>query len=94
MNAKQFAATCRTLASLMAQSDEATALVKFATVFDGLGDAKAVAVAAQIAKNWKTDKRVARRPVVLLYALRQLGGVFDAPAPSHSRQSSRRCSRS
>jgi hypothetical protein len=68
MNAAQMATALRAFGALMG-GGEAVALAKFAQVFEGLGDVKAAAVAAQVAKNWKAEGRAAKRPVELAKAV-------------------------
>jgi hypothetical protein len=76
VKAAQLATALKTFGTLMGGS-EAVALSKFALVFEGLGDMKAAAVAAQVAKNWKTEGRCARRPAELAKAVGLIEQVLN-----------------
>ncbi len=77
MNAKQMVSALKAFGNLMSGSERA-ALVKFAQVFDGMGEAKAAAIAGQIAKSWKKEGRAAKRPAELERALRQVEDILTA----------------
>jgi hypothetical protein len=72
MNAYQMAAALKAFGALMG-GREAVALTKFAQVFDGMGEAKAAAIAAQVVKNWKAEGRAGKRPSELEQAVRRIG---------------------
>ena len=75
MNSNQMSAALKAFGTLMGGS-EAVALVKFSQVFKGMGDVKATAVAAQIAKSWQAEGREERRPVELARALHRIHDVL------------------
>jgi hypothetical protein len=77
MNAKQMVLALNTFGNLIGGS-EAAALFKFAEVFDGMGEVKATAVAAQVAKNWKAYGRAAKRPAELEKAVRGIEQALAA----------------
>jgi hypothetical protein len=57
---------------------EAVALAKFSQVFNGMADASAAAVAAQVAKNWKAEGREAKRPAELESAVKRIHDALIA----------------
>ncbi len=71
MNTKQMTAALKTFGGMLVGS-EGESLAKFAKVFDGLGEAKVTAVVTQVTKNWKTEKRLPKRPVQLERAVRRI----------------------
>jgi len=75
MNAKQLSAGLKAFGSLLGGSEEA-ALARFSQVFDGMGDTKATAIVTQIAKNWKTEGREAKRPAGLHSAVQHIHTVL------------------
>ena len=75
MNAEQMAAALKAFGSLIG-GGEGAALNKFAQLFDGMGEAKAAEITAQIARNWKSEGRSAKRPVELERAVRRIGEVL------------------
>jgi hypothetical protein len=77
MNASQMSATLKAFGTLMSGS-EALALAKFAHVFNGMGDMKAVAVATQVARNWQAEGREQKRPAELENAVRRIHDVLVA----------------
>jgi hypothetical protein len=72
MNAKQMATALKAFGNLIGGS-EAVALTKFAQLFENMGEIAASAVAAQVAKNWKADGRIAKRPAELENAVCRIG---------------------
>jgi ATP-dependent protease HslVU (ClpYQ) ATPase subunit len=74
MNAKQMSAALKAFGTLL-DGSEALALAKFSQVFNGMGDVKATAVAAQVAKNWKAEGREPKRPAELERAVRRIHDV-------------------
>lgn len=77
MNVDQMRAALKAFGALMGGT-EASALVKFANLFEGIGDAKAASVVAQVSKNWATDKRPKKRPAELYRAIRRIQETLTA----------------
>lgn len=77
MKAAQMASALKSFSLLMG-GNESVAVAKFAEVFEGLGDVTAAAVATQIAKNWKTEGRKAKRPAELATAIGLIARALSA----------------
>jgi hypothetical protein len=77
MNVDQMRAALKAFGGLMGGQD-GVALTKFAKLFEGMGQATAASVVAQVSKNWTADKRPKRRPADLERALRRIRDTLTA----------------
>jgi hypothetical protein len=77
MNVAQMLGSLKAFGSLMGGVD-ALVLGKFAELFEGMGEAKAIAVVAQISKNWTMLNRAKMRPAELERALRRIQETLTA----------------